>query len=166
VDLDNRFINSCLLNSSSGRNSFEIILKSSSISTRGEELVCCDIVISGIFWSRIEAAEGMDSDLVPDYSVHLHQVILLKDRIDHLIANLDKWLKFSESFFLEIADGNDQSLTFFLGDDSGLICSGDKPACVIKYVGTSFRGGEWAFVVDTSCIEVFNEGLRDMLSRL
>ncbi len=147
------------LTSSSGRNEFTgVFLRHWNDEIRSL-LLLAEITVQGMFWPRGQEMSG--TELVTDYAVTLPQVIVQKDAIDRLIAELTNWSNRPKQFSVDLASSknNDQALKIFFGVSDSLISSVEKPACVLMYTNGAFIRGEWSFVVDQSCINNFLSSL-------
>lgn len=147
------------LPSTSGRDQLMGEFKSLAKDRHGGTVFVTDLRISGLFWPRLQI--GASSALTADYDVSLPQVLVDWRALDDLIVALGAWLEQPRPISIELcpAPAKDQSLVRSVGDVAGLITAADKPGCRIRYTGTVFRGGDWAFVVDQSCIRIFYDDL-------
>jgi hypothetical protein len=80
-----------------------------------------------------------------------------------LTAELAAWLDVPKEFELELSGVEEQSLRIALGVRSEYISKVDRPVLTINYRGGRMLGGEWAFVVDQSCLRILHDGLAEAL---
>jgi hypothetical protein len=112
------------------------------------------ITIRGRFWRR----PGTDGDLVDDFEVSLQQVLVTQTQLQALLDAMNSWLLDQVGFKCTLGDG-DPEIGVEFSVRAGLICSESKPVCTITACfGPAFLG-EWAFVVDQSCIRMASEEL-------
>jgi hypothetical protein len=150
------------IRSSSGRENVSVDFIRQHKSKEGDIVYVSEIGITGLFWDR---ANTFKRDYVNDFSVTLHQIHFLKDVLKRFLEDLRNWLEQPTTISFDLAQGSrdDQRFEIFIGKTEELICSDERPACVIKYISGSFDMGRWRFVLDQSCIRLLAEELSEAI---
>lgn len=139
---------SITISSSSGRESFRL-----SFESRKDALVSIfRASIAGSFWDRQKPLER--AELVRDFEVALPQVALSSDALDALRRCVDTWLetRADQSCVLSPVGATDQILSISIGADSRLLWTAERPAFVVRFERGATMKGDWAFLVDQSCL--------------
>jgi hypothetical protein len=148
------------LQSSSGRErvSFEGRMLTSRLGT-----VAGSLTITGTFWQRDRNLSS--ATLTQDFDVVLHQVLVQAEDLVGLHRKLLAWLQTYAEFECELSTSapGDPRVRLQLGKNDGLICTRDRPALTLTYKGRPAMEGEWAFLVDQSCVRLCAEEMQAFL---
>ena len=142
------------MTASSGRES--IRFNTNEVANSNKELLFT-VSIEGRFWERQAIA---DRQLVDDFQVYLKQIIIPKESILELLSKLTCWLDTPEeiSCFLSMP-ASGQTLRVSLGSHHNVIIDRGKSVFCMTYEASHAFKGEWAFVVDQSCVRIAVEEL-------
>ena len=151
------------LPAASGRNRLSGAFEEQWTDEHGSTVLKASIQLEGQFWPR--SKEYKEKNLLVDFSVALPQVLLRKESVELLISHLERWLNERKEISIELGDceRNDQSFHVSFVDSSGSKSTLEKTTCTIHYSGGVFAHGEWSFVVDHTCIDIF---LRELQASL
>lgn len=117
------------------------------------------IAISGRFWSREEMALGAVHDLVDDFSIRLHQVLLQERALESLRSELDAWLvsPFDLEARISGPDSPEVRLRLDAAGRSDSACS--KPHFSFMTKLHRVPALEVRFTVDPSCVRQLRDGI-------
>jgi hypothetical protein len=149
------------IGAASGRGRFDCFLKS-----RPDDAgtLLCAIHIVGETWQRDRPLAN--AALALDFDVLLPQVVVNWLSFELLHKRLGEWQSNPNEFVCDLGgkELGDQRLTFAMGRNERLICSTLKPALTFSYSDGASMAGEWAFVVDQSCIRLCADELARILT--
>jgi hypothetical protein len=122
-----------------------------------------EVQLRGDFWSVPEAINA--PDVVPDFSVVLHQTELPRAHLTSAVALLENWLANYEPVDLELSNGKaDRSLHFSIQAEQKTIFSRHHPVFRLRLATERFTA-EARFVVDQTCIRLWLVGLKSWLEK-
>lgn len=115
------------------------------------------VSIDASFWER-KANSGRL--LVEDFHVDLKQIVIPKESVLELLSKLKKWLESPGEISCSLSTPTSgQTLLISLGSHHNVIIDrGKSVICMTYEAGHAFKG-EWAFVVDQSCVRIAVEEL-------
>lgn len=150
-----------VLPSSDGWNNFVITPVDTWTDQQGGKRLFVSVQMDGKFWDRKKLAnDDLDSANVrDDYSVFLPQVIFSNERILELLQLLKNWLVELNDIQIELSDISDQSFYILLGENKNFVSEGYKRVFTVKYSCSRMVAGEWSYIVDQSCIQIFISSL-------
>jgi hypothetical protein len=130
--------------------------------------VLVKLSITGNFWPRDDLASGSlgDARSILDFSVQLPQVVIAERSLYEFARDLTDWLDTPSHVEADLSFDKSQSLSVSLGIRDELLSKIDRPACTIAYSSERMLRGEWVFIVDQSCIQLFRNDLDELLSKL
>jgi hypothetical protein len=147
---------------SNGRTQFKCSARERSVDHR---TVVASITLEGDFWQRDRPLKL--AAFTREFSMTLPQVVLNLEALIGLAKMLEEWQVSKRSFEIELATKESrQQLLFRIGEDEGLICSADKPACTLSYHSGTMFDAKATFVVDQSCIRICSDTLNDFIGRV
>jgi hypothetical protein len=122
-----------------------------------------EVQLRGNFWYVPEAINA--PDVVPDFSIILHQIELPRTRLIGAVTLLENWLASYDPVDLELSVGNRyRSLHFSIQAEQETIFSRHHPVFRLRFATERFAG-EARFVVDQSCIRLWLVGLKSWLEK-
>jgi len=125
-----------------------------------DTLYALRVTASGRYWDRFALAPEGDCE---DFSATLGQAVVSKTNLVRLWEHLDRWMNSQEEFECALSvPADDQRLSIALRIVPGVICSSDKPVCIVSYSAFHLLT-EVSFVVDQSCVRIFRDSLRALL---
>jgi hypothetical protein len=152
--------NEFTLSSNSGREEMKFALLHSIVADTDEACIC-SLTLKGRNWR--ELIGKYQWEIIDDCTVHLHQVLLSVSRLTELYHILMAWLRHPFVIEQELAMHEYLYFQFSLGPDAGIISSAEKPVARLAFAVGSLRG-DFAFVVDQSCIRLFASGIGRAIS--
>lgn len=115
------------------------------------------------FWERMQSGLG---DVVPQYDVTLHQILVVPFKLDALSRAISSWLEARSPFRLQLAGEPDQLLSVAVGPSDSLVSSREKPVLRLVFEGAPTFSVEWSYVVDQTCLATTLDGLNGLLQTL
>lgn len=113
--------------------------------------------LRGSFWDRRQVSSlNPTYELVDDFSVNLHQVMLPESKLRLLLRRLEQWLEHHEEFELDLTGDSGQKMRVCVSPRDEIISKADKPVFTLHY-DTSRVKITCAFVIDQSGVSLFIE---------
>ncbi|MEZ6122127.1 MAG: hypothetical protein R3C49_02995 [Planctomycetaceae bacterium] len=120
--------------------------------------------LAGMMYDRLQS---VDPDVylrlnVPDYQFEIPQLVVASDVLECLLSAIGTWQSHREVFEMTIGSLNEQRCTFGLEIRDDFVCNQERPVAVLGYC-CHRAVSEVRFVVDSTCLLQFAEGLRKIV---
>jgi hypothetical protein len=143
-----------LMPSNSGRGSFELSILGPAPQP---ENVVVKLNARGEFFDNQKIISA--ANLVPDFDLQLHQVVMRRAALSLLDVHLSTWMQEMAPFTIDLGPSRQESSISVIVDcPERFICSKDKPIFMVRYSGP-LLDVEIAFKIDQSCIRTWFEGI-------